>query len=218
LLFIVGISVTQQINGETKSKYSLYLVKLYAMCENIGRDICYPMNCKFLYQVELWSVSRHGRFCTNTKVPDYQWIVFAPTPGTSIFSVCQFCNAVSGLTRASSVTPHVVVLHTFLFWTRTFGLSWSQSASCYTAVNSAHSWKPWSQHKSTARQGLLSSCSNVAFVCWWWVVLPAYWSRMFKHKLLMATSDIYTYKWYFDVRTHESILWTSSLLQRLMTV
>lgn len=41
LLFIVGISVTQQKNGETKIKKSFYLVKLYAMCESIGRDICY---------------------------------------------------------------------------------------------------------------------------------------------------------------------------------
>jgi hypothetical protein len=42
LLFIVGVSgITQQINGETKIKYSLYLIKLYAMCEIIGRDICY---------------------------------------------------------------------------------------------------------------------------------------------------------------------------------
>ena len=32
LLFIVGISITQQINGETKIKNSLYLIKLYAMC------------------------------------------------------------------------------------------------------------------------------------------------------------------------------------------
>jgi hypothetical protein len=36
------------------------------------------MHCKFLYQVEVWSVSRHGRFCTDIKVPGYRSIVFAP--------------------------------------------------------------------------------------------------------------------------------------------
>jgi len=42
LLFVAGISVTQQINDETKIKFSLYVVKLYAMGENIRGDICYP--------------------------------------------------------------------------------------------------------------------------------------------------------------------------------
>jgi hypothetical protein len=167
------------------------------------------MHYEFLYQVEVWSVSGPGRFCTDMKVSGYQWIVFALyTRNWFLLSLSVFL-AVSGLTLAWSMTPYVIVLHICSVLNKHI---WSPVMSVCIMVDCADFCTQLTTLKSphNKRPGrfccrlVLNRIRVLLVIC---VALWAYWSRMGKHKLLIATGEIYM--WYFDVRTDESILWTS---------